>query len=64
MALFNLIPTDMGRPLSDLTRRLNYPGLAADAETVLESSTLVEREVAHPDGRVFPGPDAALPCRG
>ena len=34
--LFNLIPADVGRPLSDLANRLDYPELSADAERVLE----------------------------
>jgi two-component system CheB/CheR fusion protein len=41
LTLFNLIEGDVGRPLSDITHRLNYPELKADAETVL--STLVPR---------------------
>lgn len=53
-ALFNFIPTDMGRPLSDLTHRLDYPTLIEDAEQVLERLTVVEREVQHTtDGRWF-----------
>ena len=30
--LFRLIPGDVGRPLTDLTHRLNYPELLKDAE--------------------------------
>ena len=53
VALFNLIPTDAGRPISDLTSRLNYPDLAANAERVLDQLSVVELEVAHQDGRYF-----------
>ena len=53
VALFNLIPTDVGRPLSDLTPRLDYPRLAADAARVLEDLAAVEVEVPHADGRHF-----------
>ncbi len=53
VALFNLIPTDVGRPLADLTSRLNYPDLAADAERVLDDLTVAELEVGHADGRCF-----------
>ena len=53
VALFNLIPTDVGRPLADLTTRLNYPDLAADAERVRADLTAAELEVMHTDGRCF-----------
>ncbi len=53
VALFNLIPTDLGRPLSDLTPRLGYPGLAADAARVLADLATIELEVCHLDGRWF-----------
>ena len=33
--LFNLIPTDIGRPLSDLTHRLDYPDMERDARRAL-----------------------------
>lgn len=50
VALFNLIPTDVGRPLTDLTTHLVYPDLAADAQRVLEKLVPVEREVGQADG--------------
>ncbi len=43
--LFNMIPTDVGRPLSDITSKLNYPELVKDAEQVLRDLTKHEREV-------------------
>jgi len=42
---FNIIPTDIGRPLGHLTHKLDYSGLAEDAERVLETLMRVEREV-------------------
>lgn len=51
--LFNFIPTDIGRPLSDLTHRLDYPDIVSDAAGVLEKLALVEREVRDADGRWF-----------
>jgi two-component system CheB/CheR fusion protein len=44
--LFNVIASDIGRPLSDITSRLRYPELADDAERVLNDLTRREREVA------------------
>jgi two-component system CheB/CheR fusion protein len=43
--LFHLIPTDVGRPLSDLTNQLDYPELNTDAEQVLRTLMPAEREV-------------------
>lgn len=51
--IFNLIPADFGRPLSDITHRLNYDHLQKDAETVLGKLNPLEREVQTTDGRVF-----------
>lgn len=51
--LFNLIPTDSGRPLTDITNRLDYPDLPADAERVLETLQPIEREVRTTDNRTF-----------
>ena len=44
-ALFNLIPSDVGRHLSDLRHRLEYPELERDAERVLAQLVPIEREV-------------------
>ena len=52
-ALFNLIPADQGRPLSDITSRLSYNRLAEDAEQVLGKLQPIEREVKTTDDRVF-----------
>lgn len=43
--LFHLIPTDVGRPLTDLKRLLQYPEMEADAARVLADLTPIEREV-------------------
>jgi two-component system, chemotaxis family, CheB/CheR fusion protein len=50
--LFNLIPTDIGRPLSDITHKLNYQHFTEDSERVLETLLRSEREVDS-DGRCF-----------
>jgi two-component system, chemotaxis family, CheB/CheR fusion protein len=43
--LFNLIAPDVGRPMSDLANRLDYPELNDDARAVLDRLVPVEREV-------------------
>lgn len=45
VSLFKLIPTDVGRPLTDLKHRLEYSDLERDAARVLETLTPSEREV-------------------
>lgn len=50
VSLFNLIPTDIGRPLTDLTTHLQYPDLGSDARRVLEKLVPIEREVGQSDG--------------
>ncbi|MGC1864229.1 MAG: chemotaxis protein CheB [Methylocystis sp.] len=41
--LFSIIPTDAGRPLTDLATKLAYPELQADIRKVLDTGTLMER---------------------
>jgi two-component system CheB/CheR fusion protein len=53
MRIFNLIPADYGRPLSDITNRLGYHELAQDAEAVLDKLTALEKEVSTAEGKVF-----------
>ncbi len=43
--IFNLIPADLGRPLSDITHKLAYESFLEDAEHVLRDLGTVEREV-------------------
>ncbi len=51
--VFKLLPTDVGRPLSDLSTDLDYPGIFDDARSVFETLLFQEREVATHDGRWF-----------
>jgi two-component system CheB/CheR fusion protein len=51
--LFNFIPTDMGRPLSDLANRLEFSSIVSDAERVLRDLTPIEREVRDSAGNWF-----------
>jgi PAS domain S-box-containing protein len=51
--LFKLIPSDVGRPLSDITTNLDYAGLQADAREVLRTLVFIEKQVSTKDGRWF-----------
>ena len=51
--LISLIPTDVGRPLSDITMELAYPDLMADAAKVLRTLVILERQVSAKGGRWF-----------
>ena len=43
--LFNLVASDVGRPISDITRGVEDPELMKDAESVLAELTPSQREV-------------------
>lgn len=51
--LFNLITTDIGRPLEHLTHKLEYTKLSDDAETVLRTLTPIQREVRDTVDRTY-----------
>jgi two-component system CheB/CheR fusion protein len=51
--LFTLIPTDVGRPISDIRSNLKYGDLLADARKVLETLQNSEREVESVDGQWY-----------
>ena len=53
LEIFNIIPTDVGRPLAHLTHNLNSNNLTADVQKVLEDLQTVEREVSTKDGRWY-----------
>lgn len=53
VGLFNLIETDIGRPLLDLTHRLNYPELATDAIAAFEDLKVTQREVSTTEGEWY-----------
>ena len=48
--LFNIVPTDRGRLLSDFSSRLVYPGLNQDIRGVLGSGDAIEKRVDLLDG--------------
>jgi PAS domain S-box-containing protein len=51
--IFNLLASDVGRPLSDITHKLDYTDLLEDAGNVLEKLNTLEREVRTTEGRNF-----------
>ena len=48
--IYNLIPSDRGRPLTDLVSRLDYDDLREDAAKVLQTLEPLERHVSRLDG--------------
>ena len=51
--LFNLIATDAGRSLLDITHKLDYPQLPDDAQEAFSALRVTERSVRSVDGRHF-----------
>jgi two-component system CheB/CheR fusion protein len=51
--IIKLIPSDAGRPITDLASDLIYPGLAEDAREVLRTLVFKEQSIATNDGRWF-----------
>ncbi|TDP86136.1 two-component system CheB/CheR fusion protein [Aquabacterium commune] len=49
--LFHLRDSDIGRPLSDLNSKLNYPELHQDAKATLRTLTPTEKQIATTDAR-------------
>ena len=50
--IFNLIPTDRGRPLTDIAGQIDYPELFQDIRTVFANRAPVERRGQRADGTV------------
>lgn len=51
--LFKLMPNDVGRPLSDMVSVMDYPHLIDDIEAVMDTLTVLERDVDARDGRRY-----------
>ena len=51
--VFRILPTDIGRPLSDLANNLVWPTLHEDVASVLSTLQTTERELAATDGRWY-----------
>ena len=52
-AIIKLIPSDVGRPITDLASDLLYPELVTDAQEVLRTLVFSERSIAAKDKRWF-----------
>jgi len=51
--LFNLIPSDVGRPIGDIAQKFTDPGLLTDAAAVLQQPITPKTEVQAHDGRWY-----------
>ncbi len=51
--IINLVPSDVGRPVTDIVSRLEYPGLAQDTREVLRTLTPMMKDIPTSDGRWF-----------
>ena len=52
-SIFNLINSDIDRPLLDITHKLDYPLLQVDAEAMMNDFKLIERPVNSSNGRHY-----------
>ncbi len=50
-SVYNLVPSDRGRPLTDIVSRLDYDGMRDDVAEVLHSLEPLERRVSRRDGK-------------
>ena len=68
--IFKLRPTDLGRPLDDISHSLRYPGLMEDLALTLRTNRVIEREVSSSEGdkmlfvRILPYPIPSTTGRG
>lgn len=51
--IIKLIPSDVGRPVTDIASEIEYPDLADDARDVLRTLVFKEKQAAARDGRWF-----------
>tara|TARA_R110001592_G_scaffold181747_1_gene424590 strand:+ start:6811 stop:9525 length:2715 start_codon:yes stop_codon:yes gene_type:complete len=52
-SIIKLIPSDVGRPITDLVSVLNYPALVNNIQNVLRTLVFCEEQVSSTDGRWF-----------
>lgn len=50
---FNILPQDVGRPISHIAYKLDNPNVLSDAEKVLNSGRSIESEVTGADGKTY-----------
>ncbi|HEY1878401.1 MAG TPA: CheR family methyltransferase [Caulobacteraceae bacterium] len=50
--IFNVLPGDRGRPLTDLVSRVDMPRLVEDVKAVFDTGKSIERTLAHNQGKV------------
>jgi two-component system CheB/CheR fusion protein len=53
VGIIKLIPSDLGRPITDIVSTLENPGLAEATRKVMKTQVVVEKQVAARDGRWF-----------
>ncbi|MFW5831773.1 MAG: CheR family methyltransferase, partial [Prolixibacteraceae bacterium] len=51
--IFNIRPADKGRPVSDITNRLKYKNLTADAQKVIQKLQEIEQEIKDEQNKVY-----------
>jgi two-component system CheB/CheR fusion protein len=51
--IIKLIPSDIGRPITDIVTTLDYPGLADDTKEVMKKLAFIEKQVSARDERWF-----------
>jgi two-component system, chemotaxis family, CheB/CheR fusion protein len=51
--LIKLIGSDVGRPLSDIVSRINYPDLVKDIQQVIEKVAFIEKEINTAEGEWY-----------
>jgi two-component system CheB/CheR fusion protein len=51
--IYNLIPSDKGRPLIDIVSQIDYEDLQPDVRRALDSGQLIERRVVRHDGSAY-----------
>ena len=43
--IFNILPSDRGRPITDFAGRLTLPNLAEDVAAIMQGSDTIERQI-------------------
>ena len=62
--IIKLIPSDVGRPITDIATDLVYPEFSDDVQEVLRTLVFVEKQVVDPRWALVYGAHHALPHDG